>query len=107
MRSQESEPPEPLTREAEAQEALRALGASTLREAQLRADRELQHARACPCCARLLAHLFERVGSTLYLDDDPRELARAFEAGERDGFAQRVLAACIVLFGRERVGAPV
>jgi hypothetical protein len=107
MRTQDAEPPEALSRDQEAQDALHALGASTLREAQLRADGELQRARACACCSRLLAHLHERVGSTLYLDDDPGDLARAFDPHDCDAFARRVLAACIVLFGRERVAAPV
>jgi hypothetical protein len=45
------------------------------------------------------------VGSTLFLDDDPESLANAFEAPDRDKFAARVLAACIVLLGREREAA--
>jgi hypothetical protein len=83
------------------------LGAQGLGEARLHAAAELVKAGRCPCCRSLLGHLHERLGSTLFLDDDPEVLAQAFAEEERDGFSARVLAACIVLVGRERVPAPV
>ncbi len=54
-------------------------------------------------CNNLLEHLFERMGSTFFLDDDPHALAESFEQSERDTLTARVLAACIVLNGRERI----
>jgi hypothetical protein len=83
--------------------AVRLLGAEGLVEARRRAGHALEQAWRCDCCSSLLAHIFERVGSTLFLDDDPEQLAQAFEDRERDRFSARVLAACIVLAGRERV----
>jgi hypothetical protein len=43
---------------------------------------------------------FDRLGSTLFRDDDPYELARCFDGA--DACTVRLLAACIVLFGRDR-----
>jgi hypothetical protein len=63
-----------------------------------------QNASACPRCRRLLEHRFERLGSTLFRDEDPRALARAFDAADRDACTVRLLAACVVLFGRDREG---
>jgi hypothetical protein len=83
--------------------ALEVLGVSSLGQARRRATQVLSDALRCPCCQGLLAHLFDRVGSTLFLDDDPSALACAFEPNERDDSAMRVLAACIVLSGRPRV----
>ncbi|MCP3063260.1 hypothetical protein LXT21_31230 [Myxococcus sp. K38C18041901] len=83
--------------------AVRMLGVVRLAEARERAEHALRGARRCSCCRALLEHLHDRIGSTLFLDDDPEQLACAFDAQERDGFAARVLAACIVLSGRERV----
>ncbi|PTL84928.1 hypothetical protein [Vitiosangium sp. GDMCC 1.1324] len=83
--------------------AVRLLGAGGLADARHRAEHVLESARRCTCCRELLAHMFDRLGSTLFLDDDPAALARAFEDAERDAFSVRVLAACIVLSGRERV----
>ncbi|NBD09677.1 MULTISPECIES: hypothetical protein [Corallococcus] len=83
--------------------AVRMLGARGLGDARRRAGRALEKAWRCTCCRGLLAHVFERVGSTLFLDDDPEVLAQAFDDSERDGFSARVLAACIVMVGRERV----
>jgi len=79
------------------------LGVKSLSQAKKRATQVLSDALRCPCCQGLLAHLFDRVGSTLFLDDDPSALERCFEPGERDDSAARVLAACIVLSGRARV----
>jgi hypothetical protein len=82
--------------------ALRYFDASTIEEA-IPAARALHAASAeCPRCRNLLAHRFDRIGSTLFHDDDPRELVRAFAWTDRDGCSVRLLAACIVLFGRER-----
>jgi hypothetical protein len=86
-----------------AAKAFEVLGVTSLRQAKKRATEVLSDALRCPCCQGLLAHLFDRVGSTLFLDDDPSVLERCFEPGERDGSAARVLAACIVLSGRPRV----
>jgi len=86
--------------------AVRLLGVARLADARVQAAHALAGARRCTCCRDMLEHLYERVGSTLFLDDDPEQLAQSFEDGERDGFTARVLAACIVLSGRERV-APV
>jgi hypothetical protein len=75
-------------------------------EAALReAEGVLAEARPCRCCRSAVAHLFDRIGSTLFLDDDPVELAGRFDPDERDAFTPRVLAACILLRGRPR-GAP-
>ncbi|WP_223640036.1 hypothetical protein [Corallococcus sp. EGB] len=87
--------------------AVRMLGARGLEDARRQGARALEKAWRCTCCRGLLAHVFERVGSTLFLDDDPEVLAQAFEDSERDRFSARVLAACIVLVGRERVAVAV
>ncbi|WP_147442006.1 MULTISPECIES: hypothetical protein [Corallococcus] len=87
--------------------AVRALGAQGLADARRRGARALEEAWRCTCCRSLLAHVFERVGSTLFLDDDPDALARSFDDSERDRYSARVLAACIVMVGRERVAAAV
>ena len=81
------------------------LDATSFEEARQSALRVLELAADCPRCKRVLHQLHERIGSTLFLDDDPRLLARAFDAADREGCAQSVLAACIVLFGRARVPA--
>jgi hypothetical protein len=86
--------------------AVRCLQAHGLPDARREARHVLERARRCTCCTSLLSHLYERLGSTLFLDDDPMALARAFEDAERDSDSARVLAACIVLSGRARVGAP-
>lgn len=91
------------TRHGAELKAVRMLGARSLPEARREAAHTLKHARRCECCKSLLDHLFDRLGSTLFLDDDPEELAQAFEEAERDRFSPRVLAACIVLGGRARV----
>jgi hypothetical protein len=83
--------------------ALEVLGVSSMAAARRRATDVLTTALRCPCCQGTLAHLFDRIGSTLFLDDDPAALASAFHPGERDESCARVLAACIVLSGRPRV----
>jgi len=101
MRIPEAEPPE------SEQPAVQVLGANDLRRARALAQREFERASSCLSCSRMLADVFDRVGSTLFLDDSPKLLAEAFPPSERDGFTARVLAAYIVLFGRERVPVPV
>ncbi|RKH27356.1 hypothetical protein D7Y13_24885 [Corallococcus praedator] len=91
------------TRQEGSLKAVRMLGAEGLVDARRRAGQALERAWRCTCCRSLLAHVFERVGSTLFLDDDPEVLVQAFEDSERDRFSARVLAACIVMVGRERV----
>lgn len=57
----------------------------------------------CSRCARVLSQLADRVGSTLFYDDDPRALAQLFDLADRDACTLRLLAACIVCHGRARV----
>jgi hypothetical protein len=83
--------------------ALHLLESKSLAEARRRASKVLSDALRCPRCQKLLGHVFDRIGSTLFLDDDPSQLECAFDPSERDAFAARVLAACIVLSGRPRV----
>lgn len=83
--------------------ALQVLGAKTLGAARRRASKVLSDALRCPRCQKLLGHVFDNLGSTLFLDDDPAALECSFDPSERDAFAARVLAACIVLSGRARV----
>jgi hypothetical protein len=85
--------------------ALSVLGTKNLAEARRRASKVLSDALRCPQCQKLLGHLFDNLGSTLFLNDDPALLACAFDPSERDPFAPKVLAACIVLSGRPRVVA--
>ncbi len=84
--------------------ALRYFDAATIDEATPAARALYTSVEHCPRCHSLLAHRIERLGSTLFHDDDPRLLARAFDAADRDACTVRLLAACIVLFGREREG---
>lgn len=81
---------------------LKALCVASFSVARRRADGVLAKARRCPRCRALLAHVFECVGSTLFLDDDPHALIGSFQPAERDQFSERVLAALIVLQGRPR-----
>lgn len=64
---------------------------------------ELACAPRCRCCPDLLGHLRLRVGSTLFLDDDPAQLALAFPTDERAAYSPRLLAACVLVHGRRRV----
>lgn len=57
-------------------------------------------AQQCEHCRCVLAERFDRLGSTLFSDDDPRDLAACFDGA--DACTVRLLAACIVLFGRPR-----
>ena len=63
----------------------------------------LRSAESCPRCASALAHLYDRLGSTLFRDDDPRGLLEAFEAGDQNACTLKILAACILVTGRERI----
>lgn len=82
---------------------LHLLGAYDADDAYRLAEHELAGARHCPCCKTLLAHLTDRLGSVLFADDDPDRLAALFSPEERDEFTPRLLAACILLYGRPRV----
>ncbi len=75
------------------------LGTSHLSAARRRARQILGQSWG----AALPTTVFERLGSTLFLDDDPDKLAEAFAPAERLRFTPQVLAACIVIFGRERL----
>jgi hypothetical protein len=82
--------------------ALEALRVATLSEARHRADQVLAKAKRCQRCRTLLAHVFDCLGSTLFIDDDPHALVTSFTAAECDQFSEQVLAALIVLNGRPR-----
>lgn len=82
--------------------AFEALSVASLRDARRRADKVLEDAKRCQRCRNLLDHVFECLGSTLFIDDDPHELLSAFKPTERDQFSEQVLAALIVLNGRPR-----
>ena len=83
--------------------ALAALDARTATEARAEAERELARARPCGCCVGPRAHLATHVGSILFLDDDPAELQRAIPRAEHAWWTRRLVAACIVLYGRPRL----
>ena len=76
--------------------------AATLDEARPSARAVYANSIHCTRCRSVLNQRFARLGSTLFRDDDPRALARAFDSADRDGCTVRLLAACIVLFGRDR-----
>jgi len=86
--------------------ALEALRVATLGEARRRADHVLAKAKRCQSCRTLLAHVFDCLGSTLFMDDDPHVLRSAFQPADCDQFSERVLAALIVRNGRPRALAP-
>lgn len=85
--------------EDEGAPVLSALDASSWNEARLIAEQELQQAAACDCCPSLHDHVTARVGSVLFLDDDPRRLMAMFHD---DSVTLRQLAAVIVAYGRPR-----
>jgi hypothetical protein len=95
--------PRPSARDALAQRALRFFDGAPFDEAKLHARRLVAAAERCARCTRVLHQLRDRLGSTLFFDDDPRQLIQAFDPEDRDGCTLRMLAACIVLYGRERV----
>jgi hypothetical protein len=82
---------------------LDALDARSPAEGRIDAERELARARPCGCCLTPRIHLTKWVGSTLFLDDDPAALLRAIPRGERASWTTRLVAACIVLYGRPRI----
>ena len=82
--------------------ALTYFAAATFDEATRAARVVYLSARDCRRCQRVLAQRFDRLGSTLFRDDDPRKLAASFDRADRDACTVRLLAACIVLFGRDR-----
>ena len=82
--------------------ALRYFQAATFDEAKPLARAVYLGARHCVRCRRVLTERFDRLGSTLFRDDDPYELACCFDAADGDVDTVRLLAACIVLFARNR-----
>jgi hypothetical protein len=80
--------------------AVRYFDVVSLRDAWRPAFDAYLEGQRCRRCHRVLAERFERLGSTLFSDDDPRELASCFE--DADACTVRMLAACIVLYGRRR-----
>jgi hypothetical protein len=80
---------------------LSALGVATWPQARTQAQRELLRGPRCRCCVSARVHLGRFVGSTLFFDDDPEKLRLALPPAER--LTTREIAACIVLYGRERV----
>ena len=93
------EPDEPAARK-EVAPALRYFEAATFDEATSLARAVYSGAARCVRCRRVLEQRFDRLGSTLFRDDDPHELARCFDVD--DVCTLRLFAACIVLFGRDR-----
>lgn len=81
--------------------ALRFFHSPTLAAARRQARLDLISAPRCHCCDSLRTHIHRRIGWTFFIDDDPEQLAQAFDAPERESI-KRTLAACILLFGRER-----
>ena len=84
--------------------ALTWFDAATFSAALPKARATYAKAACCLRCRQLLAHRFDRLGSTLFRDDNTRALLEAFDTADRDQCSERLLAACIVLFGRDRVG---
>jgi len=81
---------------------LRYFEAATFDEAMPLARAVYAGARHCVCCRRVLARQYDCLGSTLFRDDDPYELASSFDVADGDVCTVRMLAACIVLFARDR-----
>jgi hypothetical protein len=82
--------------------AFKSLSVESLVEARRRAEQVLAKAKRCQRCTTLLNHVFDCLGSTLFIDDDPHVLIGAFKPTECDQFSEQVLAAIIVLNGRAR-----
>ncbi len=55
-----------------ADKALRYFHATCLSEATGPARNTITSAAQCRCCSHVIAQRFERIGSTLFYDDDPR-----------------------------------
>jgi hypothetical protein len=83
--------------------ALRYFHANAFWEAARSARALLLGAKTCLGCSRALAHLYDRLGSTLFRDDDPQALIDAFDPEDRNSCTLGILAACIVLNSRERI----
>jgi len=83
--------------------ALGFLEAQSVAEASPEARMILSTAPLCPTCRRVLRQLYDRLGTTLYYDDNPATLLRSFDVVDRTDCALRLLAACIVEFGRPRI----
>jgi hypothetical protein len=94
---------EPSQPQRSSSKACDALGADNLTHARSLAETELARGPRCGCCLTPQIHLTRFVGSTLFLDDDPTKLLAAFPRDARGQFTTRLIAACIVLFGRARV----
>jgi len=94
--------PQPCDPHPDQPKAPRFFCASTFWEAQGPARAFLSSIQFCSRCSRVYDRLHERLGSTLFLDDDPIALIWAFEPEDRNPCAAQVVAACIVLHGRER-----
>ena len=94
---------QPILRPVQNYKALCFFDAISVDEAQPAAKEVIAGVSRCPRCSRVLAQRFDRLGSNLFYDDDPRELSKAFDSADRDGCTLRLLAACIILFGRERM----
>jgi hypothetical protein len=82
--------------------AFKSLSVRSLAEARRRAEQVLAKAKRCPRCRTLLNHVFDCLGSTLFIDDNPHVLIGAFKPTEREQFSEQVLAVLIVLRGRNR-----
>src|SRR5712672_2525887 len=70
--------------------ALRWFDAATFDAARSPARAVYLGARQCARCCRVLAQRFDRLGSTLFRDDDPHELARCFHRGDSDACTVRL-----------------
>jgi hypothetical protein len=81
--------------------ALDVLYAADWPQARAEAKRIIERGPHCRCCVGPRVHLTRFIGSTLFFDDDPEKLRLALPPGDR--LTARVIAACIVLHGRERV----
>jgi hypothetical protein len=80
-----------------------ALGARSPVDAHREAEHELERALPCGCCTSPRQHLAKHLGSTLFLDDNPAALQRALPRAEHAHWTERLLAACILLWGRPRL----
>lgn len=93
----------PITAHHPVSNAFDALGSDDPPKARAEAERELARGPRCRCCLSARVHLSKYVGSLLFLDDNPELLRRALPAADTARFTVRVIAACIVLYGRARV----
>jgi hypothetical protein len=82
--------------------ALSYFNAGTFESAHAAAFRYLSATPHCCHCAAVLQERYDRVGDTLFRDDDPDELMTLFPREHRTCCAKKTLAASVVVFGRER-----